>query len=86
MYWFNGKALVLRPDRLYVCDERVEERYWELIRWLKDREAYELIMKSCEPMTKYVIGTYKIFFVVKVPKGKVVVEVRNGKVYSFTGV
>ena len=86
MYRFNGKALVLRPDRLYVCDEWVEDKYWELIRWLRDKEAYELIMKSCIPMTFYVVGTYKIFFVVKVPKGKVVVEVRDGKVYSFTRV
>jgi len=86
MYWFKGMVLTLRPDRLYVCDEQVEERYWELIRWLRDREAYELIMKSCKPMTKYVVGTYKIFFVVEVPKGKVVAEVRDGKVYKFSKV
>ena len=83
MYRLGSMKFVLDPMNMYVCDEWVEKRYTELVKMWRDREAVELIRRSCEPMTKYVLGQKGMLFIVDVPKNKVVVKFKEGKVYGF---
>ncbi|RLB79532.1 MAG: hypothetical protein DRH17_13660 [Deltaproteobacteria bacterium] len=81
LFYFNGMQLVTTVKDVYVCDKGIHNKYVELIRWLRDKEALNLI-KQCEPIKNYVKGTFKWFYIVDIPKDKVVARVR-GRVVEF---
>jgi len=88
MYRLGSTKFVTNPTRMYICDEHVEKEYYDTLRlWSLERAKQrlrELIDKTCEPMTKYVVEERGLIYIVDPPPNKVLVVFdEEGRVCGF---